>query len=599
MSNNLENCNNIKLTKQKEYLKKEILTGNNDTYFKVLDLECGTGKSITTEEALAEITKYNKKALLVKERNSDCINAAKRINKLAANQEIAIAINSDTHNLKQFNKIKGELYTYSIVIISHEKYKVLAVDKKQREYFTKDRNILVIDEFLNMTKGNELSINLKWIEEFETFLRHRALRNQFAICIAEIEDYLNSKKKLQSFFNAKIDYKTICKEINKLKTLIKSNLDNEYLQEQGFSKTQVLQKVEELKQFYNQTCVVEGNTIYCTNRNYQYWLLDNNIILDASAKLNQAYKLNKELFHIQHQTPVLDHRLWSFFIMKTNTTVSGKNKAINFYDVVQKLIDKLGENTLVIGNKTDENSINAKYINHFGNVTGSNDYRELCNCVITHNPNIPYRYYILEHLYFSNETLDNRNSWSGSNSGKGDEMVYRFNEKKFETYRQCKNANEIYQAIKRVNRDMSQKSKIFIFNNDMETIQRVLDMFKGEKSVTIYDNKVKFEKSKQKEFLEEHNQKQHENRQAKKFINLLSEIMKLKHIDLQKQKKNRKGEMETVMGVYPKASLRNYMGITDKGQFTRGILNDADVIDYMARHNIINKGQTLDFTNAK
>lgn len=590
MSNNLENCNNEKLNKQKEYLKKEILTGNNDTYFKVLDLECGTGKSVTTEEALAEITKYNKKALLVKERNSDCINAAKRINELA-NKDIAIAINSDTYDLKQFNKIKGELYTYSIVIISHEKYKVLAVDKKQREYFTKDRNILIIDEFLNVTKGNELSINLKWIEEFETFLRHRTLRNQFAICVGEIEDYLNSKKKLQSFFKPK---NGLSKEINKLKTLIKSNLDKQYLQEQGITLTQVIQKVEELKQFYNQTCVCEGNTIYCTNRNYQYWLLDNNIILDASAKLNQAYKLNKDLFYIQHQTPVLDHRLWSFFVMKTNTTVSGKNKAINFYDVVQKLIDKLGENTLVIGNKTDENSINAKYINHFGNVTGSNDYRELCNCVITHNPNIPYRYYVLEYLYYSNETLDNRNSWSGSNSGRGDEMVYRFNEKKFETYRQCKNANEIYQAIKRVNRDMSQESKIFIFNNDIEVIQRVLDMFKGVKPITTYDNKIEFEKSKQEQYSEERK----ENRQAKKFITLMSEIMKLKHIDLQKQKKNRKGEMEVVMGIYPKASLRDYIK-ADKSNFAKVILNDADVIDYMTRHNIINKGQTLDFTNAK
>ncbi len=594
MSNNLENCNNLKLNKQKEYLSKEILTGNNDTYFKVLDHECGTGKSVTTEEALAEIIKYNKKALLVKERNADCIISAERINKLA-NKEIAIAINSDTYDLKGFNKIRTKLFRFDIVIISHEKYKVLAIDKKQREYFSKDRNILIIDEFLNMTKGNELSINIKWIVEFETLLRHRALRNQFALCISEIEDYLNSKKKLQSFFNAKIDYKIICKEINKLKTLIKSNLDNEYLQEQGFSKTQILQKVEELKQFYNQTCVVEGNTIYCTNREYQYWLLDNNILLDASAKLNIAYKLNKELFRVQHQTPVLDHKLWSFFVMKTNSTISKKNKALNFYEVVNKVAEKLGqENTLIIGNKTDENSINATYKNHFGNVTGSNDYRELSNCIITHNPNLPYRYYVLEYLYFSNSTFDNKNSWGGSNVGSGDEMVYRFNENKFEEYRQSKNANEIYQAIKRVNRNMSKESNVFIFNNDMETIQRVLDMFKGNKTTTIYDNKVEFEKSKQEEYIEERK----ENRQAKKFITLLNEIMKLKHIDLQKQKKNRKGEMETVMGIYPKASLRDYMGV-DKSNFAKVILNDADVIDYMARHNIINNGQSLDFTNAK
>lgn len=54
--------------------------------------------------------------------------------------------------------------------------------------------------------------------------------------------------------------------------------------------------------------------MYCVDRNYQYWLLDNNIILDASARLNQAYKLNERLFHVQHQVPVLDHSKWSFLL---------------------------------------------------------------------------------------------------------------------------------------------------------------------------------------------------------------------------------------------------------------------------------------------
>ncbi|MDF2884968.1 MAG: hypothetical protein K0R54_5539 [Clostridiaceae bacterium] len=49
----MENCNEDKLNKQKGYLKKEIYEGENDTYFKVIDLECGTGKSRTTMEILA------------------------------------------------------------------------------------------------------------------------------------------------------------------------------------------------------------------------------------------------------------------------------------------------------------------------------------------------------------------------------------------------------------------------------------------------------------------------------------------------------------------------------------------------------------------
>ncbi len=587
------NCNEEKLLKQKEYLEREVLYGNNRDYFKVLDNECGTGKSATTEKALSKIE--NMKALLVKERNSDAIESAKRINKLA-NKTIAIAINSDTYNKKEFNKIKKDIWKYPILIISHEKYKVLAIDKKQREYFKKDRHSLIIDEFLNMCKGNELHITLEWIEEFETFLKHRTLRKQFEICIGEIEEYLISKKKTQSFFNSKQEYKKICKEINKLKTLVKKNLNKDYCKDKGYTKTQLIDKIEELKQFYNQTCVIEGDTVYCMDKRYQYWLLDNNIILDASAKLNKAYNLNKNLFYIQHQTQVLDHSKWTFHILKANSCKSAKDRAINYYDVVNKIIEKNNkDDTLVIGNKQDEKHIEAIHINHFGNVTGSNDYRELNNCIITHNPNMPYRLYILEYIYYSNKRFDNKNTWQGSNDGNKQNKVFRFKEKKFEEYRQNRNANEIYQAIKRINRDMSKESKIFILNNDVETIDRVLDIFKGDKKVKYYENDdiIEYEKTK----MDEYNEERKNNRQAIKFIQLLQEIMQLKHINLQKQKKNRKGEYEIQKGIYQKSKLRECMKIKDKGHFKNKILDDIDVIDFLNKHNIINKGQMLDFTN--
>jgi hypothetical protein len=588
----MENCNEDKLNKQKGYLRKEIYEGENDTYFKVIDLECGTGKSRTTMEILANNCDENiHKYLYVVERNSDAIQCAKRIN-LLANKTVAIAVNTDNCDRKEFNKIKGQLNTYRVVIISHEKYKALVIDKINRKYFTDARDTLIIDEFLDMSKGNELVLNIDYLHGLETLLLHRALRKEFADCTSEVEDYLLAEKPMQSFFNSKVTLNVTSKKINHLKKLINTNLTQDYLTNVGYTKTQLLREIDNIKQFYNQTCIVEGDIMYATNRRYQYWLLNNNIILDASGKLNKSYELN-DIFKLQHQTPVLDHKQWTFITMNTNTCNSAKSKAIDFYETVDKVTKTLGiDNTLVVGNKADEISIKSNYKNHFGNLTGSNEYKDLSNCVIIHNPNLPYRQYVLQYLYHSNKKFDNRNKWCGKRCGSGNNQVYRFYEDKFEEFRQCVNANELYQAIKRVNRNMELNSKIFIFNNDSEMLDRVLKMFRGEYKTKEYDNKIEFEKTKK----EEYDESRKENRQAMKFIKLCQDIRKLKYTELQATKKNRKHEDIIREGIYNKDALREFMQIKDKSNFTNKVLNDADVIAYLNKHNIIVNTRTLDFT---
>ncbi|ABR48990.1 hypothetical protein Amet_2840 [Alkaliphilus metalliredigens QYMF] len=563
----------IKLEKQKQHLNDVIINGNNKDKFKVLDLEAGTGKTLQAEISIANA---NRKSILVRERIKDCIESQDRINNIAG-MDIAIAINSETVNAKQWETLQKQIKHYAVVIITHEKYKSLAIRSKDRQTFIQGREILVIDEFLNITNGNILSISKKWIDEFETLLQHRSLRNLFAECVDEIEDYLITIKKPQSFFNAKIN---VDKKINKLKQLAKENLDVKELQEQGHSKNEIVETIDNLKQFYNQTCVVEGKIIYCTNRKYRYWLLDNNVMLDASATLNKAYNLSP-LFEISRQGAVFRHEKWSFLISKTNSTKSAKGRALDFYEVVNRVAGKL-DNPLVVGNKDDSSHFQSDNINWFGNLTGSNQYRDLKDCIIAHNPNVPFRTYVLEYLYYSNIKLDNRTTWTGIKSGKGDEMVYRFKDKRFEDYRQGRNANEIYQAIKRVNRSMEYESKIFIFNNDMEVVNKVLKMFKGvkESAITEHDNVVEFEKSKQKEHLQEHNQNQKDNSYSTKFIDLMQEIKQGNHKELIDGRKIKK------LVICEKVGL-------DINKFRRRIGNNADVLDYCNKNNILIKGQNV------
>lgn len=141
---------------------------------------------------------------------------------------------------------------------------------------------------------------------------------------------------------------------------------------------------------------------------------------------------------------------------------------------------------------------------------------------------------------------------------------------------------------------MEYQSKVFIFNNDEETVKLILSMFKGINKINYYDDVVEYEKTKQQQY----NEDRKENRQAMKFITLCPEIMSLKKTDLQQEKKNRKGEVVFNFGFYAKSKISKHLGITSKSQFNDKVLKDLDVIDYLKRHNIINKGQSLNFTKA-
>jgi len=608
----IHNCDQEKLQEQKQYLKNEIINGVNSNYFKVIDLECGTGKSLTAEESLLEMAiNTDKKALFVLERTDDCDRTASKLNKLAG-KLIAIAVHSKNTTSREFDKtISKTLSKYPIIIITHQEYKELSINDKKRELFCgcyeekvdvdgkkkkeykQNRNILIIDEFLNMAKNNELMINNEFINNFETLLGNRTLRELFVEIVAELEDYLLLPREKNTFFNANTDPKVIDKKANKLKALIRTNLTKEYCISINNTKNELCKKVDNIKAFYQQTCIVEGNLIYCTNLDYKYWFLENNIMLDGSGNLNKAYELAPNLFRVQSQAKVLDHGKWKFNVIKTNSTASGKKKALNYYEIVNQLIISEGvDKTLYVGNIEDEKSVQATYVNHMGNITGSNQYKDLQNVVIGHNPNVPFRMYILEYIYFSNSRYTNVNSWDGIKSGYRDTMTYRFKEKQFEEYRQCRNANEIYQAIKRINRNMFLKSKVTILNNDLEMVNKILNMFKNNKS-NYLNSEVEYEKNK----MDAYNEDRKENSYARKFIKVCKNIVKLELVDLQQQKKNRKSELVVVDGIYSKKKIYEYMNLSQIS-FANYVLNDLEIIDYFKRHNIIIGGQIIDFANA-
>lgn len=125
MNTKIENCNTELLEEQKRQLKYEIVHGENEGHFAVFDIEAGCRKTRTAEEALVELYKTGKKAIFVRQFNNDCRESMENINRLAG-KEISFAYNNEDVTSDMVRKINLE--KFSILIITHQKYRVLMMD---------------------------------------------------------------------------------------------------------------------------------------------------------------------------------------------------------------------------------------------------------------------------------------------------------------------------------------------------------------------------------------------------------------------------------------------------------------------------------------
>lgn len=99
--------------------------------------------------------------------------------------------------------------------------------------------------------------------------------------------------------------------------------------------------------------------------------------------------------------------------------------------------------------------------------------------------------------------------------------------------------------------------------------------------------------------MDTYNEERKENSQAIQFINLLQKLENKEignYYDLLTTKK-KKGKTIIIYNSFNKQKLREYMKIEDKTQFANKILCNADVVDFMKKHNIINQGQSIVFSN--
>lgn len=577
------------LEQQKSKLVEDIVFGNNKNYFKTVDLECGTGKTLTSEEAFAKmVSETNKSAIFVRMTNENCRESATRINDLC-NNECAFVFNNEDLTRNQQLYLLPYLTEYRVLCITHQKY--LSLSRCDRRSFTKGRNILVIDEF--PTDVITMKLDLEYIRFYKLFFKSDpVLYEKYCKIISGVEHVLLSNENERRSF-VKKDKPGIKKAMSEFIHLIKANVSSNYLQDYpvdaefpsvysgeyvGKTILSLCNQIDNIRQFYGRVCVFANNTIYTSDTRYARWFLDNNILLDASGSLQSAYDLDKNTYHLDNLEPVLDHHQWTIINIVANTTTSGKEKMQNFYEVVNRILSQ-NKDCLLVCKKDEMHLFQCKYKSYFGNITGSNEFRNLKDVVIAHTPNTDDIQYIIRYLHYNRTEIENCTLIS-KKVGTGLYRRWQFEDPKFERIRESWMAKEIYQAIKRVNRQMVYSTNCFLFCNNENVVSLISEKLKNCQVEVVDDIGIKFDRTKKDEYIESLQNRSY----ANQFIKLLAELQDGKHVELLYKDGNKK-----IGYNYKKKDLCEYLGLNNTN-FSHQIGNNTEVIYYCNERQISMSG---------
>lgn len=598
MNTKIENCNTELLEEQKKQLEYEIVYGENEGHFAVFDIEAGCRKTRTAEQALITLYKTGKQAIFVRMTDENCRESRDNINRIIG-KDIAFAYNNEDVTREQARRI--DLTMFPILIITHQKYCVLMVDANKRKAFVKGRTTLVIDEFLSAI--HPIVLDESEIETYRAlFKEDYILLRAFEKAMYMATDFLKSWNKMENVRKyVSLADKSPTKEFKKLIELIRANMTNELLEKHKCRIEQssdsnanikllteiktvkiLCDKLMEYKQLFGNMCVYIDKKLITTDKRYKYWFLDNNIMLDASGELQIAYSLNKDDFELKHCEKVLNHSKWKIINIPVTTTTSVKEKITNFYDVVNEEIKKYGDDILVVGKK-DEMSMIAvpeKNKGYFGNITGSNAWYDKKNVAIIQTHNLSDVDYILKFLHYSREKLDENLNLNARCIGRSHKKIYEFTDKRLEDIRLYWVASEIYQAVKRVNRNMIYATDVLIFLNNEKIISLVQEQMKNCNLEVVNYQKDVFQvvENKQDKYITE----LQKNSYATKFIELLADLQNGLHPELLDDN-NRISKKE----------VRQYLGISTSANFSNNVLRKTEVISYCEVRNIGLQGQYI------
>lgn len=250
--------------------------------------------------------------------------------------------------------------------------------------------------------------------------------------------------------------------------------------------------------------------------------------------------------------------------------------------MINNQLKRYGEDILVVGKKGEMGLIDVPEENkgYFGNITGSNQWYDKKNVAIIQTHNLNDVDYILKYLHYAKDTIEKDFPLTCKCNGRTIRKIYSFTDERLEKIRVRWIASEIYQAIKRVNRNMRYDTEVLIFINNENIIELIKSQMKNCTVETIdFDNDMFImEKSKQDDYVKMLKQSSY----ASKFIDFLAEVQNGLHAEFVDEKHR-----------ISKIMAREYLGIKSSGNFSNKVLNKSEVISYCQARNIQFTGQYI------
>lgn len=443
------------LDKQIKYLEKLILhkeTGKDN--FVIFGLEASLGKSVETTEIIKEYIHglITRRFLVVKRFKDDIIQMEK---------EILFSLGITSENWSMWKNRLEDVANYNVLIISHERYLRLSIDPETRYWFEKDRHTLIIDELPSFPVT---TINKEYLDNVKSILPW-CLEDEFLEICKPIKDKINSSKNSFEKCQLKINKKTLKCFITKIQANYwgdNYNIINKF--------------ISDLEVIYSTKCICGNKNITSHNRNIKLWCLQNNIILDANARIDYRYQLMNNTEIISPEK-ILDHSTTIFHKVNFNSSLKNISTTTNYYETIIeqiKLYQKPDSMTLIVTKEDYVERIKSCLPNcavtYFGNLIGKNDWRDFNQVWIINTPIYSYDNYIEHYRIFSGKEL-RRHSLKVS-SGKFENEV-------FEKIRLGCIISETYQALKRINRDNSQRAEMFVVNNNNFIIGELIKELSG------------------------------------------------------------------------------------------------------------------------
>ncbi|MFN7251527.1 MAG: DEAD/DEAH box helicase family protein [Anaerobacillus sp.] len=534
--------------------------------FMVFGHEAGSGKSQMTFKFIGEMTKTKTyRVLFVQKfsRDDELINTVSKINEHAGNIVAMKFSKEDTGNKKR----KQQAEEAQVLCITHQMYQLIC--KGEHAELIKDRQILIIDEYPHIIETIHLcseDIGKLWINNYKYGLD---------LSLDAIVNFLRNllhQKKANKNFNKMLLIEFNIEEQRRYKKVVNQLLSR--VSDDGDKK--ILSKINYLLSYGG---YMYENAFYTYREDIDYKMFQNNIILDANASFDTKYSLSKK-FHRISQPKIFNY---SNTIIHHSVIKTGKcnlKKYINFNEkVLSKVSPERKNKILFITDKEREQGLSISIsdyflslgyskkeaemiieerikVDHFGNLIGVNTYRDFDTVVITKTPNYDYISYAMTFYHLT--------------QNKKEDQLQLFKHEEIESLRESTVAGEIYQAIKRINRDNSKNCEIFLFmdNEKVESIIR-------SQFPQIHYHKDQFEVDSKKV-----------NKPKKE---------KKSDIRIGMAKKYLLEYKEKGAPFIRKIELRNFLGINDGGNLRNEVL--LNLMDFFKEERIFEDGQKIFLNN--